>query len=546
MRLKSLLTPRQIALRLHQIILDMQSADERMLSRIEFDTITTGEMRALAATLLTGDTQFVRTTGETEEQASLAPDWGSWIEGQSLTTSVLSNRALLIDLLPLDIEDFTKVYRCTVGQFIAIVKWFGKNNKRIHINFRDLDPDNPATFDKYANQTESIGLIVQELEDNSIFYCLSARRHIIFSLSDGNRLHDRMRLKKIVEQETSRVAEIYPALYRAYHALPADPADIQTDDLLLRGAEVRGGQIIAQPQLIWRLAYYRAYCDIFSQIEETTIDELLALSSPSPSETAELARLVTLFHHRFTAPITGAFGGTYNLRMSEYGPMMTDVRSRYRREYVHGLQSHKAFTDAEQQIWDWIATEGIRKEGKALNNYVSTPWAFAQRQRIVQDEIIDYILNQTKPITDEIHAYRDDLITAVRSSVFSRRKKRDGEVILDAKTYARALDESDASDLLTEMEKAVQRANCMAGPISSSVAIGIGAAVGLPGLNAKHALATFGISADGVSKFLEETIKDPAKSNLATWVANKLGKTSARMQIVSVLDDISRIQPRRG
>lgn len=546
MRLKSLMTPRQIALRLHQIILDMQAADERMLSRIEFDTITTGEMRALAATLLTGDTQYVRTTGETEEQASLVPDWGSWIEGQSFTTSVLSNRSLLVDLLPLDTDDFAQVYRCTVGQFIAIIKWFSKHGKRIHVNLRDLDPDDPSTFDNYSSKVETIGLILQEVEDNALFYCLPARRNIIFSLSDGNRHHDRLRLRRIAQEERARVAEIYPALHLAYHAMPADPDDMSTDELLLRGAAVRGGQLIAQPQLTWRLAYYRAYREIFSEIEETAIDQLMALGSPKPWETAELARLVTLFHHRFTAPITGAFGGTYNLKMAEYGPMMTDVESRYRREHVHGLKSHKAYTEAERQIWDWIATEGIRKEGKNLTNCVSTPWAFRQRQRVVQDETVDYILNQTKPITDEIHAYRDDLITAIRSSVMGKRKKKDASVLLDAKAYAKALEESDASDLLGEIEKAVERANCLAGPISSSVVIGLGMAIGIPGLNAKDVSATFGISADGLSKFAEETLKDGTKSGMASWVANRLGRTSARMQIVSVLDDISKLQPRRG
>jgi len=162
----------------------------------------------------------------------------------------------------------------------------------------------------------------------------------------------------------------------------------------------------------------------------------------------------------------------------------------------------------------------------------------------VQDETVEYILNQAKPITDEIHAHRDDLITAIRSSVLSQKTKKTS-VLLDAKAYAEALEKSDSSDLLGEIEKAVERANCIAGPISSSIAIGLGTAIGIPGLNAKDTLATFGISADGLGKFLEETVKDPTKSNLATWVANRLGKTSARMQIVSVMRDVSALQTRR-
>ena len=543
MRLRSLMNSGQITLRLHQIILDMQASDERMLSRIEFDTITTGEMRALAATLLSGDTQFVRTTGETEAQAALVPDWGSWIEGQPLTTAILSNRALLVDLLPLDVADFAATYRCTVGQFIAIVKWFAKHGKRIHINLRDLDPDLPESFAAYATQQDTIGLILQELEDNSLFYCLAARRNIIFSLADGNRPHDRLRLKRFHADEMDRVAEYYPALENAFNALPAEP---DTDGLTLLGAAVRGGGLIDRRQFAWRLAYYRAYRDIFSEIEENDIDGLLALKAPKPAETAELARMVTLFHHRFTAPITGAFGGTYNLRMAEYGPMMADIKSREYRQNVHGLQSHKAYTDGERQIWDWIATEGVRKQGKRLENSVSDRWAFVQRQRVVQDEVVDYILNQAKPITDEIQAYRDDLVTALRHSLMTRvKKKHRDEVIFSPRDYAEALESNDASSLLTEMEKAVDRANCLSGPVASSVVIGFGMALGIPGTDLKAGAAVFGISADGIGKFLEETIKDPAKSGLSSLISNRLSRASARMQIVSVLDDISQRQPAR-
>lgn len=546
MRLRSLLTSGQINLRLHQIILDMQAADERMLSRIEFDTITTGEMRALAATLLSGDTQFIRTTGETEAQAALVPDWGSWIEGQPLTTAILSNRALLVDLLPLDVDDFMRAYRCTVGQFIAIVKWFVKHGKRIHINLRDLDPDLPATFDKYAGMRDSIGLILQELEDNSLFYCLSARRNIIFSLADGNRPHDRLRLKRIHGEEMVRVAETYPALEAAFRALPGGADEAGADAAMLRGAMVRGGGLIDPSQFAWRLAYYRAYRDIFSEIEESDIDGLIALASPKPTETAELARMVTLFHHRFTAPITGAFGGTYNLRMTEYGPMMADIRSREYGQNVHGLQSHKAYTDGERQIWDWIATEGVRKQGKRLANNVSDRWAFVQRNRIVQDEVVDYILNQAKPVTDEIQAYRDDLVTALRNSLLTRLKKGRDEVVFSPRDYADALESNDASELLTEMEKAVDRANCLSGPVASSMVFGFGMALGIPGTDLKSGAAIFGISADGIGKFLEETIKDPAKSGLSSMISSRLTRTTARMQIVSVLDDISARQPLRA
>lgn len=545
MRLKSLLTPRQISLRLHQIILDMQAADERMLSRIEFDTITTGEMRALAATLLSGDTQFVRTVGETETQAALVPDWGSWIEGQPLTTAVLSNRALLVDLLPLDIDDFARLYRCTAGQFIAIVKWFVRNGKRIHINLRDLDPDDPQSFDRYAGRTETIGLILQEIEDNALFYCLSARRNIIFSLADDNRPHDRLRLRRIHAEERDRVAALYPPLSDSHARLMSVGNDADGDLQQLRGAEVRGGLLIHPRQFAWRLAYYRAYRDIFSDIEEGEIDALLRLGAPKPAETAELARLVTLFHHRFTAPITGAFGGTYNLRMTEYGPMVADLQSREQGQNIHGLQSHKAYTDGERQIWDWIATEGVRKEGKRLVDKVSDRWAFAQRGRVVQDEVVDYILNQAKPITDEIQAYRDDLVTALRSSLFAKRRDRD-EIVFSPRDYALALEHNDASDLLTEIGRSVDRANCLAGPISSSIVFGFGMALGIPGVDLAKGAAVFGISAEGIGKFIEETVKDPARSGLSAMISNRLTRTSARMQIVSVLDQISSLQPARG
>ncbi len=551
MRLKSLLTSRQINYRLHQIILEMQSADERMLSRVEFDTISTSEMRSLAAALISGDTQYIRTIDETEDQAALVPDWGSWIEGQPLTTAILSNRALLVDLLPLNPVDFAKTYRCTVGQFIAIIKWFQKHRKRIHINLRDLDSDRPETIEAYAKEVDSIGLILQEIDDNSVFYSLASRRNIIFSLADQGRTQDRQRLKRFYTHEAARIAEFYPALHTAYGKIPSDPAERNTNHLTLLGAQVRSGRLIAENQFAWRIAYYRAYREIFSDFAEGQIDELLANGSPNPVEFAELARLVTLFHHRFTAPLTGAFGGTYNLRMAEYGPMMAGLQTAGSREAIHGVSSHKAFTDAERDVWDWLATEKVRKKGKVLEDTLTTGWSMIQRRQIVQDETVDYILNQAKPITDEIQAYRDDLITAVRSSLLSK-AKTGAEVVFDPAEYAAALENNDAADLVSEMTKAVQRVNCVAGPVSSSILMGFGVAFGIPGISSIAALkefstsAVFGINADGIGTLLQETMKDPTKSGLAGFVSNKLGRTSARMQIVSLLDDISAKQPRRN
>ncbi|MGK2284576.1 hypothetical protein [Pedomonas sp. V897] len=542
MRLKSTLTPRQIGYRLHQIILDMQAADERLLSRIEFDTITTEEMRALAASLLTGDTQYVRTTGETLEQAALAPDWGSWIEGQPLTTAVLSNRAVLVDLLPVAPEDFPAIYSCTVGQFIAIVKWFQRNHKRIHINLRDLDPDVPATFDAYAAQTESIGLILQELEDNGLFYCLAARRNILFSLADQNRPHDRLRLKRYHGSEQQRIAEYYPRLEEAWRS-----ARSPEERARLAGAEVRGGHLIHPRQFAWRLAYYQAYRDIFSDVTETAIDALLRVQDPRPEELAELARLATLYHHRFTAPITGAFGGTYNMRLSEYAPMLDYITASTVHDRVHGVQNHKAVTDAEAEIWEWIATENVRKEERRLSSSVSTVWSMIQRQSDVKDETIDYILNQAKPITDDIQAYRDDLISAVRASLLEQNRVK-ADSLTTARAYAEALNRYDTSLILGEMETAVKKVSCIGSRIASQVLIGFGAGFGIPGLGGMLAgAATFGVSAEGLGALFGEIGKEPTQNSLSSMFSRALGKTEARMQIVGVLEDISRRQPvRRG
>lgn len=547
MRLKSTLTPRQIGYRLHQIILDMQAADERLLSRIEFDTITTEEIRSLAASLLTGDTQYVRTTGETQEQAALAPDWGSWIEGQPLTTAVLSNRAVLVDLLPVAPEDFPAVYRCTVGQFIAIVKWFQRNHKRIHINLRDLDPDVPATFDAYASQTESIGLILQELEDNSLFYCLAARRNVIFSLADQNRPHDRLRLKRYYGREEQRIGEYYPRLEEAYRSALGDDSQPLERRVRLSGAAVRGGHLIHPRQFAWRLAYYQAYRDIFSDVRESEIDALLRLADPRAEDLAELARLVTLYHHRFTAPITGAFGGTYNMRLSEYAPMLDDVSASTVEDRIHGVQGHKAVTDAEAEIWEWIATENVRKEDRHLTSSVSTVWSMIQRQSAVKDETVDYILNQAKPITDDIQAYRDDLISAVRASMLEQSRVKADE-LSTARAYAEALEQYDTSLILGEMETAVKKVNNIGSRVASQVLIGFGMGFGLPGLGGALAgAATFGVSAEGIGALFDEIGKEPAHSGLTGMFSRALGKTSARMQIVGVLEDISSRQPlRRG
>lgn len=543
MRLKSLMSSGQIRYRIHQIILDMQAADERMLSRIEFETISTQEMRALSATLLTHDSQYVRTIDESESQAALVPDWGSWIEGQPLTTAILSNRALLVDLDAVGPAEFAQKYRCTVGQFIAIIKWFQKHGKRIHINLREVDPDDAASFDKYGAEIDSIGLILQEIDDNSIFYVLGARRNIVFSLTEGNRPHDRLRLKRFYADEMARMAEHHGALKAAYDALPLDSAEDDEAQVVIRAAEVRGGQLIGERQMAWRLAYYRAYRDIFSDFSQSRIDTLLSLGAPTVAELAELARLVTLFHHRYTAPITGAFGGTYNLRLQEYGPMATDIVGGEPGDHIHGLRSHKAFTDAESQIWEWIATENVRKTGRVVENNVSTMWSMVQRQQTVNDETVDYILNQAKPITDDIQAYRDDLITSLRTSILSQTKGSGGG--FGGAEYLDALNSKDAGALLGEMERAVAKVNCVGGVVASKILMGFGLGFAVPTAGPLVGAAVFGISWEGIGKLFDEALKDDTRSGIASAISQRLGRTTARMQIVSVLDDISRIQPAR-
>ncbi len=539
MRLTSLMTPGQIVSRVHQIIHDMQKADECLLARIDFDTITHEEMRALAASLLTGDTQFVRTVGETQEQASLAPDWGSWIEGQPVTTAILSNRALLVDLLPLDPAEFAATYRITVGQFIAIAKWFARNGKRLHINLRDASPDDPASIEQYARQTESIGLILQELEDNSLFYCLAARRSILFSLSDGNRPHDRQRLARVHAEEQLRVEEFYPALESRFHALPARE-EWSLDDLVISGAAVRGGGLIAPGQMAWRIAYYRAYRAMFSDVAETRMDQLLDEPSPSVEEFAELARLATLYHHRFTAPITGAFGGTYNLTLGEYAPMVDVITASTPQDRIHGMQSHSATTEAEGEIWEWIATERVRMEDKRLSDSVSTAFAMWQRQQDTRDEVVDYILNQAKPITDDIQAYRSDLISAIRSNILKGRKLNDNELV-SAQDYSEAFSGHGAGDLLGEMERAVEKANSVGNVISSHILMGFGLALG-PQVAGIAGIGSLFISPDAISTVFAEAAKEPAKSGLASLIARMRGRTPENMQITSIMRRIGEHQ----
>lgn len=540
MRLKSLMTPGQIVDRLYQIVFDMQKADERMLTRIDFDTITHDEMRSLAAALLTGDSQFVRTMDETEEQAALDPDWGSWIEGQPVTSAILSNRAVLIDLLPLDPAQFAQCYRITVGQFIAIAKWFQKNGKRLHINIRNIDLQNPESFMAYAEQTESIGLILQELDDNALFYCLPARRELLFSLSDNNRPQQRLRLKNEFEVSKAFVEEHFTRLQAAYDSLPQLGERTGAQNVIA-GAAVRGGHLIAPIQLAWRLAYYRSYTAMFSNFESTVIDEVLSMDKPSSMELATLARTVTLYHHRFTAPITGAFGGTYNLSLSEYGPMLDEIDLGSAKDRIHGLTTHSSLSEAERELWEWVATERVRKEGRRLQDSVSTAFAMVQRQQQVRDEVVDYILNQAKPITDDIQAYRNDLLRGVRSNLL--RQMRGADQPLSATDYAEAFESYSAGELLTEMEKAVAKANSVGSVVAGSLLFGFGlsftAASAGPAL---QGVASLFISPEALGTILDEAATEPAKSGLGKLVARLRGRTPTNMMISGILDDIGALQ----
>lgn len=521
----------------------MQALDAKLIARIDFDSITPAEVRTFSAAILTRDTQYIRTADENADQAALAPTWGSWIEGQPLIAAVLSNRAVVVDLDPLSPEAFAVQYGCSVGQFVAIVKWFMKNNKDIFINLRMLDPDRPETFRNYSKEVDSIGIILQELEDNRLFYCLAVRRHALFALSDGARPHDPQRLRRESAWSASFVAEHYPRLLAAIDSMSDGAARAQ----LIANTTVRGGVLVAPVQLAWRIAYYRAYRSIFDTPDENVLDRLLAEDKPTPAQISEVARLATLYHHRYTAPITGAFGGIYNMRMAEFGPMIGQIAYEGR-EAVHGSETFRAMSDAETRIWKQVATERLGVDGDEFVNLddlekrpgVNKGVEMRRRQQPIDDMTIDYVLNQGKVVTDSILAYREELLRQLRSSILGSSRLRKEYGIADAEGWE-MIEQTDQGSLVQELERSVESAKGIFGPLKNRVAFTV--AKNFSVTAAKQAdVATLGIAITGIGSAIEDAAGELLGDEAKLALQKGAGKTYPRTQILSVLTRIRGLQ----
>lgn len=298
-------------------------------------------LRAAAQSLLTGDPS--RLHAYAPDRAPLA-SWGSWMEGVPLAHALLFNEDIILDLVPAHGEaDFVRAYHCLPRQFLDMMYSLKRHNRRVYFNLRSFNPANPETAELYRDSWDTLQGVLIFLKHHNFENCYvnAARTFALARLFDPN---DR---QAEIEESLSPARLRDPAhrffgitLWGQLSALLAGggAARLARDhpEVLVRGPAGRA-QCPIPIQVFKRIAYHLTFSQLAEDIPADPLLHELAVraaryDSFSREELVSACARATTLHHQYTAPLTGAYGGQYNLSDVEaaepYLPVGHEARHR--------------------------------------------------------------------------------------------------------------------------------------------------------------------------------------------------------------------------
>lgn len=446
--------------------------------------------RKLAQALLDGKPSRIE-----EGDWQYAPDanWGSWIEGVPLLHAAMLNRDVIVDLLPTPTEDdFIRSYKCRPAQFLTVVRRLRNDGRRVYINIRDYDParrvnGHDGGLNAYEASGSVLGPVFQALSEDGFtdVYLNAVRR---------NRLVEGLGGGELMKEAADRVGH---ALGERLHVFLSDHGRVKRD---YAQCLVRGEAVPAPAQALYRIAYNLAFRELLPDVmsDNTALPELVAKAERkediSDLELADAIFAATMLHHKFTAPLTGAYGGIYNLderemSQSELVAQKGDVLGEARQAHSKGfltvlygvLNGH---IGVERR---WFRRLLVDKRRRVLSELLeqNQPIGVAQEEHVPSPVEVDAFFDNMEPVQQWLQ----------RKSAM---RKRFQQALVSSKAEGKELDAEAVLNLLNNDLEACRDKRKQFAKAGAAALFGIAAAGAAPAAAGTGMLASVAFPVGGV------------------------------------------------
>ncbi|MAU41365.1 MAG: hypothetical protein CMF31_07060 [Kordiimonas sp.] len=280
--------------------------DKKVLARAPSLEKSYTALRAGAQALHTGDASRLYAYSH-----SVAPisRWGSWMEGVPFLHALMFNDDLIVDVLPARTEEeFVHHYKCTPRQFLNMLFHVESAGRTLYFNFRNFSPDGQQAYADSAGVMAGIFAFLEHRDFRNV-YVNDVRRNALpqlFGVGD-----------QLAACEAEITGDVLPGLIDFLQ--PKNHRHIMANytQILTRGQHVP----VARQALI-RIVYHMVFSQICRDIPGHDgvlgpVHDLRRGRQLSPEQMAEMIFRATMLHHKYTAPLTGAYGGSYNLDEQE-------------------------------------------------------------------------------------------------------------------------------------------------------------------------------------------------------------------------------------
>lgn len=274
-------------------------------------------------------------TGNPNDLSNRFERWGSWVHGIPLAQMLLRHELVLVDLYPIQEEQFPATYGVTRDQF-----WMLAQQGYLIVNIVNFDSDERDGFKAHKKCANSIGPIL--LDPAVEIRIVSQSRKPIFAAISGD---DNALLNNYNEaSEKFRIAA--EKFHKFARANPNDPVSLK--------AEYRGNPPHPE-KILWNWAYWRTAIPVIGEKSDPVLEAISNQDARYDLYDAlvfsDFAQRLTYIHHTYTAPLTGAFGGTYNM-----DPRQAQVMS----EIIEEKGSDFDPADAKRPFHNKIAPDFLR------------------------------------------------------------------------------------------------------------------------------------------------------------------------------------------
>lgn len=236
-------------------------------------------------------------------------NWGSWVPGIPLAQSLVRYPVTIVDLTALSADRLLEQMALSLDQFARLTA-----EGFLRINLSHYDSERQSDFSGYLADTSVLPSLLRDeaIADSGGIYINSAFREPILAHLAGQPINleaDKNAALERFQIPAKNFADAYESAKAAGGAPPA-----------WQGAIFRG----APPSPI-KIAYNYAYLQCSKRLLDPDADSVVAAivaetadkRLQNPFQFARFAERLEATHKLITAPLTGAYGGTYGMNVED-------------------------------------------------------------------------------------------------------------------------------------------------------------------------------------------------------------------------------------